>query len=134
VVVIALWSVSAGVRSLTKALNAVYGVEESRSAWKRAAIQLFFALGLLITIILASALLLIGLRVVEWLVGLVVLNEMFIYLWTWLRLPVALILLMLTVSLVYWAVANVNHRFRLITPGAALSVIVWVLASLGFSF
>jgi membrane protein len=134
VVAIALWSVSSGVRSLTKALNAAYGVEESRPAWKRVLIQLFFALGLPITIILASALLLIGPRVVEWLVGLVGLDEAFIYLWTWLHLPVALILLTFAVSLVYWAVPNVNHRFRLTTPGAALSVIVWIVASLGFSF
>jgi membrane protein len=56
---------SAAVRSLTKALNAAYGVEKSRPAWKRVAIQLFFALGLPITIILASALLLIGPRLVE---------------------------------------------------------------------
>jgi membrane protein len=134
VVVIALWSVSAAVRSLTKALNATYGVEESRPVWKRVAIQLCFALGLPITIILAAALLLIGPRLVEWIVGLVGLDEVFIYLWTWLRLPVALVLLMLAVSLVYWAVPNVNHRFRLTTPGVALSVIVWLVASLGFSF
>jgi membrane protein len=29
---------------------------------------------------------------------------------------------------------NVNYSYRLVTPGAALAVIVWVLASLGFSF
>jgi membrane protein len=134
VVAIALWSVSAGVRSLTKALNAAYRVEESRPAWQRVLIQLIFALGLPITIILTSTLLLIGPRVVEWLVGLVGLDETFVYLWTWLRLPIALVLLMLAVSLVYWAVPNVNRGFRLITPGAALSVIVWAGASLAFSF
>jgi membrane protein len=54
-------------------------------------------------------------------------------LWTWLRLPVALVLLMLSVSIVYWVFPNVNYSYRLVTPGAALAVIVWVLASLGFS-
>jgi membrane protein len=71
--------------------------------------------------------------VVEWFVGLVGLDEIFISLWMWLRLPVALVLLMLTVSTVYWAIPNVNNPYRLITPGAVLSVTVWVLASLGFS-
>ena len=51
-----------------------------------------------------------------------------------LRLPVALVLLMLSVSIVYWVFPNVNYSYRLVTPGAALAVIVWVLASLGFSF
>jgi membrane protein len=132
--IIALWSVSGGMRWLTKALNTVHEVQESRPAWKRIVLQLSFALGLAPTVILAAALLLIGPRVVEWIVGLVGLDQVFIFLWAWLRLPVALVLLMLAVSVVYWAVPNVDQPYRLITPGAALAIIVWVLASLGFSF
>ena len=134
VAVIAVWSVSRGVVSLTKALNTVHGVGETRPAWKRVLLQVFFALGLAVLIILGTALLLIGPRVVAWIVGLVGLDEVFIFLWTWLRLPVALVLLMLAVSIIYWVVPNSDHPFRLITPGAALAVIAWVVASLGFSF
>ena len=132
--IIALWSVWGGVRSLTKALNVVHEVSESRPAWKRIVLQLSFAFGLAPTVILASALLLIGPQVVEWIVGLVGLDEMFISLWAWLRVPAALVLLMLAVSVVYWIIPNVDQPFRLITPGAALAVVVWVIASLGFSF
>jgi membrane protein len=131
---IALWSVSSGVRTLTKALNAVHEIEETRSGWKRYVLSFFYALSLAIMVILAAALLLIGPQAVEWVVGLVGLDEVFISLWTWLRLPVALVLIMLSVSIVYWALPNVNHPYQLITPGAALAVIVWVIASLGFSF
>src|SRR5215218_9510950 len=131
---IAVWSVSSGIRSLTRALNTAYEVEETRPSWKRYGVSFFYALGLAVMVILGSALLLIGPDLVGKVVGLVGLDEMFISLWTWLRLPVALVLLMLAVSIVYWAVPNVNHPYRLITPGAALAVIVWVLSSLGFSF
>ena len=134
VVILAVWSISSGVRSLTKALNAVHEVEESRPLWKRYPLSFFYALSLAITTILGAGLLLIGPQVVGWIVGLVGLDEVFISLWTWLRLPVALVLLMLTVSIVYWAFPNVNHPYRLITPGAVLAVIVWVVASLSFSF
>src|SRR5918993_1704451 len=130
---IAIWSVSSGVRTLTKALNFVHEVEETRPGWKRYGLSFFYALGLAIMVILATALLLIGPRVVERIVGVVGLEEVFISLWTWLRLPVALVLLMLSVSIVYWAFPNVNHPYRLITPGAVLAVIVWVVASLSFS-
>jgi membrane protein len=130
----AVWTVSSGVRTLTKALNAVHEVEETRPGWKRYGLSFFYALGLAIMVILAMGLLLIGPEVVEWVVGLVGLDEVFISLWTWLRLPLALILTMLSVSIVYWAIPNVNHPYRLITPGAALAVIAWVVASLGFSF
>jgi membrane protein len=131
---IALWSVSSSVRTLTKALNAVHEVEESRPSWKRYPLSFFYALGLAIMVILAAALLLIGPKAVEWVAGLVELDEVFVSLWTWLRLPVALVLIMLSVSIIYWALPNVNHPYRLITPGAALAVIAWVIASLGFSF
>src|SRR5215208_4716792 len=134
VVILALWSVSSGVRALAKALNAVHEVQESRPLWKRYPLSFLYALGLAITTILGAGLLLIGPPVVEWIVGLVGLDEVFISLWTWLRLPFALVLLMLTVSTVYWAIPNVNHPYRLITPGAVLAVIVWVVASLSFSW
>jgi membrane protein len=131
---IALWSVSSGVRTLTKALNAVHDVEETRPGWQRYPLSFFYALGLAIMVILAMGLMLIGPSAVEWIAGLVGLDEVFISLWTWLRLPVALVLMMLSVSIVYWALPNVNYPYRLITPGAALSIIFWVLASVGFSF
>jgi membrane protein len=131
---IALWSVSSGVRTLTKALNAVHDVEETRPSWQRYVLSFFYALGLAIMVILAMGLMLIGPSAVEWIAGLVGLDEMFVSLWTWLRLPVALVLMMLSVSIVYWALPNVNHPYRLITLGAALSIIFWVLASVGFSF
>ena len=131
---IALWSVSSSVRTLTKALNAVHEVEESRPGWKRYPLSFFYALCLAIMVILAAALLLIGPQALEWVAGLVGLDEVFVSLWTRLRLPVALVLIMLSVSIIYWALPNVNHPYRLITPGAALAVFVWVIASLSFSF
>jgi membrane protein len=131
---IAVWSVSSGIRTLTRALNAAYEVEENRPSWKRYGLSFFYALGLAIMVILALALLLIGPELVGKVVGLVGLDETFVSLWTWLRLPVALVLLMFVVSIVYWAVPNVNYPYRLITWGAALAVIAWILASLGFSF
>ena len=63
-------------------MNAVHEVEESRPSWKRYALSFFYALGLAITVILAAALLLIGPQAVEWVVGLVGLDEVFISLWT----------------------------------------------------
>ena len=131
---IAIWSVSSGIRSLRRALNAAYEAEENYPSWKRYGLSFLYALGLAVMVILALALLLIGPELVGKVVGLVGLDETFISLWTWLRLPVALVLLMVAVSIVYWAVPNVNHPYRLVTSGAALAVIAWILASLGFSF
>ena len=52
---------------------------------------------------------------------------------TWLRLPVAGLVMMLLWALVYYVLPDVEQRFRFITPGSVFGVIVWVLASWGFS-
>src|SRR3954470_19334199 len=134
VIGIAVWSISSGVRTLTKSLNRAYDAEDNRPSWKRYGLSFFYALGLAVMVIMAATLLFMGPRTIEWIVGRVGLDEAFVSLWTWLRLPVALVLLMLVVSIVYWTVPNANHAYRLISPGAVLAVIGWVLASLGFSF
>ena len=134
VLVVAVWSVSGVTGALVKALNTVYEVSETRPAWKRVLLQMLSALTLAASMIVGTALLLIGPRVVQWIVGLVGLDEVFIFLWTWFRLPAALVLLMLTVSAIYWVVPNANQPFRLLMPGAALAVIAWILASSGFLF
>src|SRR5918995_545489 len=40
---------------------------------------------------------------------------------------------LLTAAVVYYVAPNVDQPFRFITPGAALTVIIWIIASLGFS-
>src|SRR6185437_7186064 len=44
-VLVALWSSSAGVRALMKALNVAYGEEEGRAGWFRVGLSVFLALG-----------------------------------------------------------------------------------------
>jgi membrane protein len=43
-------------------------------------------------------------------------------------------MLMLMLALLYWACPNVKQpRFRWITPGSALAIVIWLLASGGFA-
>jgi membrane protein len=46
----------------------------------------------------------------------------------------ALFPLTLAVSTIYHFVPNTNKPFRFVIPGAVVAVVVWTLASLGFSF
>jgi membrane protein len=48
--------------------------------------------------------------------------------------PVLAILVSLAFALLYWACPNVRHPgFRWLTPGSALAVVLWVVASAGFA-
>jgi membrane protein len=134
VVVIALWSSSAAVRMAMHALNIACDVEESRPAWKRYLLSIIYTIFLAAMVVVAVGLMLIGPQVMEWIAAQVGLGPLFVVLWTWLRFPVALLLLMGIVALVYYLFPNIEQPFQFITPGAILAVLVWLAASLGFSF
>jgi membrane protein len=132
--VLSVWSVSAVVFTLTEALNAAYGVEETRSRRRRFAFALVFGPLLALAFIVACGLMLIGPRVAGWFAGFAGLDEAWVALWGWLRFPVALFLLAAVLSVVYRFVPDADRSFWFSTPGAAFAVIAWPVASLGFSF
>ena len=133
-IALAFWSVSSGARLLTKALNVIFEVRETRPPWKRVASSLTFAPGLALAAVIAVTLMLVTSRAAAWLAGWVGLDEAFVLLWTLLRWPVALLLLALVVATVYRFAPNVDLTFRSVFPGALLAALSWALASLAFSF
>ena len=133
-IVISLWSVTAVAFTLTEALNAAYGVEETRSRRKRFAFALILGPLLALAFIVASGLMLIGPQVAGWFAGLAGLDEAWVALWVWLRFPLALILLTAVLAVVYHFVPDTDRSFWSATPGALFAVIAWTIASLGFSY
>ena len=131
--VIALWSASSAARMAMHGLNAAYGVED-RAVWKKFPLSLIYTVLLAVLLITAVALMLIGPQVATWIAEQVGIGSVFATVWTWVRIPVAIILLMLVAALVYYLFPNTDQPFRFVTPGAIIAVIVWVLASLGFSW
>ena len=133
-IALAFWSVSIGALFLTKALNAVFEVRETRPPWMRVAYSLTFAPGLALAAVVAVTLMLVTSRAAAWLAGWVGLDEAFVILWTLLRWPTALLLLALVVAAVYRYAPNTDLTFRSVLPGAVVAVLSWTLASLAFSF
>jgi membrane protein len=133
-IVLALWSASIGVQSTMEGLNAAYNVEETRPAWKRYVLAVIYTIAIAALLIAAAAFMAIGPEAAGWVADRIGLGTAFVALWTWLRWPVALVLAMLALSLVYFVAPNVRLPFRLFTPGAVFAVIAWVAASVGFGF
>jgi membrane protein len=132
-IIISLWSVAAVTFTLMEALNAAYGIEETRSRRKRYAFALIFGPLLALVFIVACGLMLIGPHVAGWFAGLAGLDETWLALWGWLRFPVALSLLAAVLSVVYRFVPDADRSFWSATPGAVFAVIAWPIASVGFS-
>jgi membrane protein len=133
-VAVALWSVSALARTLTEAFNAAYEITETRRRWKVSALSLAFGPVLALMVSVSVGLMLIGMRLVERIAELVGMDEVFVFLWGWLRFPVALSLFAVVLSLVYRFGPNAKQRFRSVVLGAALAVVLWAISSVGFSF
>jgi membrane protein len=131
--IVALWSASSAVRMSMHALNIAYDVED-RAVWKTFPLSILYTALLAVLLIAAAAMMLIGPQLATWIAQQVGLGSVFATVWTWARIPVAVVLLMLVAALVYYLFPNARQPFRVVTPGAVLAVIVWVVASLGFSW
>jgi membrane protein len=132
-IAVALWSTSALARTLTQAFNTAYEITETRPGWKRFALSLAFGPVLALVVMVSVGLMLIGPRLVERIAEVVGLDEVFVFLWGWLRFPVALLLLAVVLSLVYRYGPDARQRFRSVGRGAALAVVLWAISSVGFS-
>ena len=133
-IVLALWSASAGVRATMNALNVAYDVEEGRPAWKRYPLSLIYTIMIAAMLILAAGLLIIGPQLMQSLAQQVGLEQIVVLVWSWVRWPLALLLLMLAVAMVYYVAPDVEQDFRFITPGSVLAVLVWIAVSLAFGY
>ncbi|OCT24942.1 YihY/virulence factor BrkB family protein [Pseudomonas putida] len=133
-IVIALWTASAGVRLMMSAMNAAYDVPEGRPVWKRIPLSIFYTIGIAGMLLAAAALMVLGPQVMEWIAAQVGLQEVIVTIWTVLRWPAIIILMMVAVALIYYVMPDVKQKFRFITPGSVLAVVVWIVASLGFAY
>jgi len=123
----AIWAASGGVVSLMKALNTAYGVEEKRPFWKVRGLALLVTLVAAAFSIIAAAVAVATPPLAEKLGG------PFPTLVTWLRLPLAGALMMFLWAVLYYSLPDVKQKFKFITPGSIVGVIIWVIASWGFS-
>lgn len=133
-ILLALWSASAAVMATMNALNEVFEVHERRATWKRILVAIGYTIALAVLLLTAAALMLLGPRLLTWLAGFINLSDTFIQIWNWLRWPIVAVLMILVVSLVYYAAPNLKQPFHFITIGAIVAVVIWILASLGFGY
>ncbi|HEY0286953.1 MAG TPA: YihY/virulence factor BrkB family protein [Pseudomonas sp.] len=133
-IVIALWTASSGVRLMMSAMNAAYDVVEARPVWKRVPLSVLYTVGVAGMLLAAAALMVTGPQVMNWLAAQIGMEDFIVTLWTILRWPLIIILLMVAVALMYYVMPDVEQKFRFITPGSVLAVVVWIVASLGFAY
>jgi membrane protein len=133
-VAVALYGTTGALEASRRALNVVFEVDGGRSFVRRKAIDVASTF-LLMALILASLLLaFVGGRFAEDLLGFIGLGETAARAWNFARWPGAVAIAMLVFAFVYYVTPDVQQRsFRWVTPGAAVGVVLWLLASFGLS-
>ncbi len=132
-ILFALWGVSGAFRSVMEAMNVMYEVDEARPFWKVYGISIF--LSLLVAVLLISALVLVvfGPQLASLVAGIVGFGQVFELLWIIVQWPVLVCVVLLAFALVYYFSPDVEQRFRYVSPGSIVAVILWLLFSLAFS-
>jgi membrane protein len=129
---IAIWSSSAAMVGITDALNRAYDIEEARPWWKVRVTAIALTLGAALFIILALALVMMGPALVERIAASIGLGPVFAATWSIARWPVAFVLTVLGIGLVYYFAPDAEQDWEWVTPGAVLATILWLIASLAF--
>jgi membrane protein len=130
---LALWAASRGTVSLARALNRVFGVEESRPWWKLNLLAVGVTLGVAVLMIVALALLTLGPAAGRWIADQLGLGAVFDAVYSVGRWLIAALLIMVVWSVLYTVLPNRKVRMKLLSPGGVAGVAVWVAASLGFA-
>jgi membrane protein len=131
----AIWSASGYVGAFTRAANVVYETPEGRKIWKLKPLQLLVTLvGVLFAALIVAMLVLSG-PVVDAVGSAIGLGGTALTVWSWAKWPVVVVLVALMIAVLYYATPNVKLRgFRFTSPGAAVALLVWAVASALFAF
>jgi membrane protein len=131
----ALWSASGYVGAFGRAMNRIYEVDEGRPFVKlRGTMLAVTLLAVVVVAILAGMLVLSG-PVAEAVGGLIGLSGVFLTIWNIAKWPVIVGLVVVIIAVLYYATPNVKQpKFRWMSMGSLIALVIFLLASLGFGF
>lgn len=130
---IALWSASGFVATFTRASNRIYGVREGRLWWKLQLAEIALAAVALVLLAVAAAGLVVSGPLVDAVGNAVGAGETARTVYSIGRWPVLIVIAIVLLSLLFWIAPNVKQpRFRWLTLGGAVALLVWALVSFLF--
>ncbi|MDQ3741157.1 MAG: YihY/virulence factor BrkB family protein, partial [Actinomycetota bacterium] len=118
-----------------RALNVVYAVDEDRGFVRRKVFDVGWTVVVIVLGLVALVSVFLGGDVAKDLFGTIGLGTSAGAVWTYARWAVALVAMMVTFAIIYAFAPDLEHRkFRWISPGSVLGVLIWLLASGLFFF
>jgi membrane protein len=132
--VLAIWSASGYVAAFMRASNTVYDIPEGRPIWKTLPTRVLTTVAGLILIILAAIIVVFTGPVAEQAGSVLGLGSAAVATWGIVKWPVLVLIMMLMVSILYWAAPNAKQGFKWVSPGGVIGILIWLAASGLFAF
>jgi membrane protein len=130
----ALWSASGYIGAFMRASNAIYEREEGRGFFKLRPVQLLVTLILVLLAALVVLALVVSGPVAQAVGGAVGLGDMAVTVFNIAKWPAMLIVVTIMLAILYYASPNAKQpKFKWISPGSVIAVVVWILASAAFA-
>ncbi|MEA2189567.1 MAG: rane protein [Solirubrobacteraceae bacterium] len=134
-IAVALYGASGAFGAAGRALNDVYGVEETRSFIKHKLSDLAWTLVVILLAIVSLFCVFLGGGLAKDLFGTIGLGETAAKIFSVARWLIAIGAVLLIYAIVFAFAPNIQPRRRqIITPGAIAGVLIWIVASAGFFF
>jgi membrane protein len=132
---LALWTTTGAMNTVMTAVNRAHGVDDGRSFPVKRLVALVLVLVVGFALLLVAALLVLGPHIEGWVADALAAEGWVGWVWWTAEWPVLVGVLFLSFSAVFaFATDHGNRRWRLLSPGAAVAVVLWLLVSAGFAF
>lgn len=132
-VFITIWSASRGMNALITGLNIAYQVKDRRPYWKIQALAIGMTLASTTMLLLAFTLMVLGGKLGFYLADKLHIGTVYSMVGSWLRWPLSALVLLLTMSVNYQVLPDVQRKFRIFTLGSVVSAVLWVVVTWGFT-
>jgi membrane protein len=129
-----LWSASSGMYAIMQQLNITYDVTEERPFWKVRGTAILLLLIFVVLVVGAFSLVILGGVIQDQISAVFGRNQAVLIFFSVVRWIIIALFLSLGFACIYYFGPDVEQRFRFITPGSVIGVILLVIASLGFRF
>jgi len=131
----ALWSASGYVGAFSRAMNRMYEIDEGRPFYKLRPMQIVVTLIAVLLITFVAIALIISGPLAQSIGDAIGLGSAAVTAWNIAKWPVLVAIVVLIIAVLYYATPNVKQPgFKIVTPGALIALVVWVVASVAFAF
>jgi membrane protein len=129
----ALWSASGGVSAVMQCLNIAYEVKERRPWWKQKLIAVGLTLALAVLVLSALGIVLFGGMAADHFANHGTFGHATILAWRIVQWPLVLAFMFAAFAVTYYYAPDLEEpEWHWITPGSALGLVFWLLASVLF--